>query len=89
MASGKGVAALWFAELDFDFGVSDSAVVAAGIEGVLSRSPRAAPVRRLASLPVCSSHADQLKRSRTTVCLQSSYSRTTFSAIRCASFRLR
>jgi len=36
MASGKGVAALWFAELDLDFGVSDPAAVAAGIEGMLA-----------------------------------------------------
>jgi hypothetical protein len=35
MASGKGVASLWFAELDLNFGVSDPAVIAAGIEGVL------------------------------------------------------
>jgi hypothetical protein len=34
MASGKGVAALCFAELDLDFGVSDPAAVAAGIEGI-------------------------------------------------------
>jgi hypothetical protein len=36
MASGKGVAALWFAELDLDFGVSDPAAVAAGIEDVVA-----------------------------------------------------
>jgi hypothetical protein len=49
MASGKGAAALWFAELDLDFGVSDPAVVAAGIEGVLA-APGAASVHILSSL---------------------------------------
>lgn len=38
MGSGKGVAALWFGELDLDFGVSAPAEVAAGIEGVLAAS---------------------------------------------------
>lgn len=49
IASGKGVAALWFAELDLDFGVSDPALVAAGIETVLS-SPGDADVHILSSL---------------------------------------
>lgn len=49
MASGKGVAALWFAELDLDFGVSDPAAVAAGMEGVLA-VPGDADVHILSSL---------------------------------------
>lgn len=48
-ASGKGVAALWFVELDLDFGVSDPAAVAAGIEGVLA-APGDADVHILSSL---------------------------------------
>lgn len=49
MASGKGVAALWFAELDLDFGISDPAVVAAGIDGVLA-TPGDTDVHILSSL---------------------------------------
>jgi hypothetical protein len=49
MASGKGVAALWFAELDLDFGVSDPAIVAAEIEGVLA-APGDADAHLISSL---------------------------------------
>jgi hypothetical protein len=49
MASGKGVAALWFAELDLDFGVSDPAAVAAGIEDVVA-APGDADAHILSSL---------------------------------------
>jgi hypothetical protein len=48
-ARGNGVAALWFAELDLDFGVSDPAAVAAGIEGML-RAAGNANVHILSSL---------------------------------------
>ena len=40
---------LWFAELDLDFGASDPAAVAAGIEGVLA-APAGADVHLLNSL---------------------------------------
>jgi hypothetical protein len=49
MERSAGVAALWFAELDLDFGVSDPAAVAVEIEGVLA-APANADVHILSSL---------------------------------------